>query len=194
MGLVLAPGAGANQRHAFMTALAAALAARGVPVMTFDFPYMAAHRRRPDPPAVLETAWRDAIAFGRQHLPPGLLIGGKSMGGRMATHVAAGDPSLGIQGVVCFGYPLRPPGRAVRSVDHLRRSFVPVLILQGTRDAFGDPTMVEAAVGQGSRVEIQPVDSADHGFARPKALMRTSPPVTDLLADVVVEWTRRVPK
>ncbi|MGE3844735.1 MAG: alpha/beta fold hydrolase [Vicinamibacterales bacterium] len=191
-GIVLAPGAGANQRHTFMTALAAALADRGIAVLTFDFPYMAERRRRPDPTAVLEAAWRDAIAFGREHLPSSLLIGGKSMGGRLATHVAANTAGLGIEGVVCLGYPLRPPGRDIRPVDHLRALSVPVLILQGTRDVFGDPSTLAAALGQGSRVEIVTIEGADHGFGRPKALTRTSAPVVDLLADLALEWTRRV--
>src|SRR5579859_2194352 len=109
---VLAHGAGAGQRHPWMVQLAEGLRARGVRVLTFDFPYMQEGRRAPDRPPVLEASFRAAVGEARAQLEPGerLFIGGKSMGGRMATHLAA-DGEPGLAGVVCLGYPLHPPGK-----------------------------------------------------------------------------------
>lgn len=193
-GCILAPGAGAGQGHPFLTAMATALAARGVSVMTFDFPYMASGRRRPDPAPVLEAAWRDAIEFGRRRLADApLFVGGKSMGGRLVTQVVAqgGAAGSGIEGVICLGYPLQPPGRTgPRSVDHLHRLGLPLLILQGTRDTFGNPDAIRSAIGPADTMEVHAVAGADHGFARPKSFP-AEPSVVDLLADAMLAWMQR---
>jgi predicted alpha/beta-hydrolase family hydrolase len=169
--LVLAHGAGAGQDHPFMVRYARGLAARGVTVVTFDFPYIAAGRKVPDKAPVLEQAFRAAIVEAtarpdfKNHR---VYIGGKSMGGRMATHVAAAPdewpadaPSLA--GVVVFGYPLNPPGgpskRSPDRVSHLARIEVPTLIVQGTRDNFGGPDDVRAAMPQ---ARVHAVVGADH--------------------------------
>jgi predicted alpha/beta-hydrolase family hydrolase len=175
--LILAHGAGAGQAHPFMTAYAEALAARGLDVITFDFPYMAKRRKTPDRAPVLEAAFRAVVnaVAGRAGLAgAGIFIGGKSMGGRIATHLAAdlahwpaGAPPL--SGVVALGYPLAPPGgrRTGDRVSHLRRLTVPTLIVQGTRDPFGGPDEVrEAVFDAGARppIEIVTVEGADHSF------------------------------
>jgi predicted alpha/beta-hydrolase family hydrolase len=193
--LVLAPGAGSNQRHPFLTALAAAIASHGIHVVTFDFPYAAAGRRRPDPPAVLREAWRDVLARVRQEAGPGARVfaGGKSMGGRVATEVAAesGAAALGIAGIVCFGYPFHPPGRAVpRDLGHLASAGAPILILQGTRDAFGGPDAVRAAAGGMAGIEVVPIAEADHGFARPRRLGPTADETIAELAAVTAAWLK----
>jgi predicted alpha/beta-hydrolase family hydrolase len=139
---VFAHGAGAGQGHPFMTAFARDLANAGVDVVTFNFPYMEARRKVPDKAAVLEAAFRDVVAAARARPAldrRALFIGGKSMGGRIATHLAA-QGLAGLQGVVVLGYPLHPPGRADKlRTDHLPRMSVPALIAQGERDAFGTP-------------------------------------------------------
>jgi predicted alpha/beta-hydrolase family hydrolase len=139
---VFAHGAGAGQSHPFMAAYAAALAARGVDVLTFNFPYMNAGRRAPDRAPVLETCFRAVVTYARA-LPPlagrSVFIGGKSMGGRMATHLAAQGLD-GLRGVIVLGYPLHPPGKPDQlRVAHLPKITVPLLIVQGERDTFGAP-------------------------------------------------------
>ena len=138
--VVLAHGAGAGQKHPFMVSTARTLAGRGFDVATFDFPYMAQGRSAPDRAPVLEESFRAAIAEARQWSRAArLVIGGKSMGGRMATHLGAQGVE-GLAGIVALGYPLHPPGKPdqLRSA-HLPSITVPVLIVQGERDTFGTP-------------------------------------------------------
>lgn len=198
--LVLAHGAGAGQSSPFMVAYASQLAARGLSVATFDFAYLARGRKTPDRPAVLEATFRAAIV-GVAQSPIGhraVLIGGKSMGGRIATHLAAdpaawpeGAPSL--SGVVVLGYPLAPPGgrRSGDRVTHLRRLAVPTLIVQGTRDVFGSPDEVREAVftaGVAAPVEIVTVAGGDHSFAVLKSSGREQPTVHAEIQDEIVRW------
>ncbi|HEX4456885.1 MAG TPA: alpha/beta fold hydrolase [Polyangia bacterium] len=137
--LVLAHGAGANQSHAFMIGFATALAARGIDVVTFDFWYSAAGRGAPDRNDALESCWRAALALARAQFGGRVpFIGGKSMGGRIASHLAAaGDDA---RGLVLLGYPLHPPQQLAKlRVEHLPRVKMPTLIVQGQRDPFGAP-------------------------------------------------------
>ena len=137
---VFAHGAGAGQHHPFMAGVSRGLAARGIDVVTFDFPYKRLQKSAPDRPPVLEQSFRDAVAAARKwSRADRLFIGGKSMGGRIATHLAAqGLESL--SGVVCFGYPLHPPGKPQQlRIEHLPSISVPVLVIQGERDPFGTP-------------------------------------------------------
>ena len=135
--LVLAHGAGAGMRSPFMESFAAGLAARGVTVFRFEFPYMreigaTGRRRPPNPLAVLEAAWRGLIA---ELSPRRLIIGGKSMGGRVASLVADDSNAAGL---VCLGYPFHPPGKPEKlRTAHLATLRTPALICQGTRDPFG---------------------------------------------------------
>src|SRR4051794_24527571 len=137
--LVLAHGAGAGQSSAFMIRAASGLAERGISTATFDFDYMAAGRKVPDRTPALERAWREAIAAARVHfeaLP--LCIGGKSMGGRIASHIASQGNAGALAGVIFLGYPLHPPGRPDQRRDaHLPAIAEPMLFVQGSRDAFG---------------------------------------------------------
>ena len=176
-----AHGAGAGQAHPFMVRYARGLAERGIDVVTFDFPYMQAGRKSPDRAPVLEACFRRVIAasMAERHVnATRLFIGGKSMGGRMATHVAAaqGGDEPPLTGVIVFGYPLQPPGGSKRSPDrvsHLLSIRVPTLIVQGTRDTFGGPTditdaVAQAANGQGVKrppIEVYTVEGGDHSLA-----------------------------
>ena len=143
MTLVLAHGAGAPMDSPFMTAFAEGLGERGLRVARFEFPYMAARRadgrkRPPDGQAKLLDAWRQAVEALRTAR---LSIGGKSMGGRMASLVA---DEVGAAGLICLGYPFHPPGRPERlRTVHLQTIETPSLIVQGTRDPFGTRTEVE---------------------------------------------------
>jgi predicted alpha/beta-hydrolase family hydrolase len=141
--LILGHGAGAGQQSSFMTEFAAALAALGADIITFNFLYTEQKRKLPDRAPVLETCYRAVIDGVRDHLDSArhaLFIGGKSMGGRIATQVAAADSDLPLAGLVLLGYPLHPPGRP----DKLRDAHLPavgrsVLFVQGSRDGFGTP-------------------------------------------------------
>jgi len=135
--LVLAHGAGAAMDSEFMTFVAAGIGERGIRVLRFEFPYMAARRtsdsrRPPDREAVLLEAWREAVGECGAARP---FIGGKSMGGRMASMVA---DELSAAGLICFGYPFHPPGKPEKTrTAHLEQLRTPALVIQGSRDAFG---------------------------------------------------------
>jgi predicted alpha/beta-hydrolase family hydrolase len=187
--LVLAHGAGAGQRHPFMVSAATGLAARGIDVVTFDFPYMHERRGAPDKAPVLERTFRAVIAASRadkglaRHR---LFIGGKSMGGRMATHLAAQGVD-GLAGVVVFGYPLHPPGQPDKlRVSHLPSIAVPLLIVQGERDAFGSPAELAPHLNTMSApVVVHPIASADHSLS---VRGKRGPEVFDAMLAAVADW------
>ena len=161
--LVLAHGAGAGQRSPFIVRTAEALAARGISVATFDFPYMAAGRKVPDRAPVLEAAWREAVAEattgGAQ-----VVIGGKSMGGRIATHIAAQGID-GVSGVVLLGYPLHPPGKPQQRRDaHLPQIQLPVLFVQGSDDTFGTANEISDVVDTMPNAFLHVIAGGDHSF------------------------------
>jgi predicted alpha/beta-hydrolase family hydrolase len=141
--LILAHGAGAGQRSTFMVDFAHALTALGIDIVTFNFSYTEQGRKIPDRAPVLESCYRAVIDAARGHVDSArrrLFIGGKSMGGRIATQVAAADADLSLTGLVLLGYPLHPPGRPEQRRDkHLPAISRPMLFVQGTRDAFGTP-------------------------------------------------------
>lgn len=155
--LVLAHGAGAGQTHPFMVAFAEALAARGVDVVTFDFLYVAAGRRAPDRNDKLEACWRAALVLARAEWSGRVpFIGGKSMGGRIASQLAAaGDASAGL---VCLGYPLHPPKQPekLRNAHLPKLSGVPTLVLQGKRDPFGGPDELRAHFARSAKIVAMP--------------------------------------
>ena len=163
--LVVAHGAGGGQKTAFMVRTAEGLAARGIVAATFDFPYMSAGKRVPDKAPVLEAAWRVAIDSARERMPGvPLFIGGKSMGGRIASHVASqGCP--GLAGLVFLGYPLHPPGKPDPRRDaHLPAIAEPMLFVQGSRDAFGTSAEIRALVPKLQRATLHEVPGGDHSF------------------------------
>lgn len=193
---VFAHGAGAGRHSPFMRRYAAMLAARGIDVVTFDFPYMAAGRKLPDRPPVLEAAFRGAVdaalaAVGAR--ATAVVVGGKSMGGRMATHLAAQPDAWRaarpLAGAVAFGYPLRPPGpRGGDRISHLHRLAVPTLIVQGTRDTFGGPDAVHADVGAAAHLTVLPVESGDHSLKVLASAGRRQVEVEEDLATRVSDW------
>lgn len=196
--LTLAHGAGAGQAHPWMRRHAALLAAHGVSVLTFDFPYMAARRKLPDRPPQLEAAFLDAMATAVAQAPQAraLFAAGKSMGGRMATHLAAQPAhwtgAVPFAGAVAFGYPLRPPGpRGGDRVSHLLQPGVPILIVQGTRDSFGGPDDVRAAVGEVPQIAVLPIPTGDHSLAVLKSAGQPQAAVDEDIATRVVAWMQR---
>ena len=174
-----------------MVRVARGLAARGIHTATFDFPYMAARRSVPDRAPVLEASWRDAIAAAREAvgtLP--LFIGGKSMGGRMASHVAA-QKTEGLAGIIFFGYPLHPPGNPQKRRDaHLPDIAEPMLFVQGSRDTFGTAAEIRALLPSLTRATLYEVAGGDHSL---KASSNTAKQddVMERVLDETVAWMDR---
>jgi len=192
--LILAPGAGAGHDHAFMVSFSRAFAARGLHVVTFNFPYVERGRRVPDRNPVLEAAWEAVLLHVRARAgrDAALVAGGKSMGGRIASQVAARDAVPGLPcGLVFLGYPLHPPGRPEqRRTAHWPRVAVPALFVQGSRDPFASPDDLAAELPTfGARASLELVEGGDHSFKVPggASLQR------DVLARVqecVAGWVR----
>jgi predicted alpha/beta-hydrolase family hydrolase len=185
--LVLAHGAGAGQRHPFMVTFARGLADRGIDVVTFDFAYMQQKRKAPDRAPVLEARFREVLASAPAGGP--LFIGGKSMGGRIATHLAAQGVD-GLRGVVALGYPLHPPGNPAQMRDaHLPAVAVPVLMVQGERDTFGTPEELAPVVARmKADVTVHTVPGGDHSFAvRGQQGADVYPPLLDVIARWIEE-------
>jgi predicted alpha/beta-hydrolase family hydrolase len=156
-----------------MVEFACALSALGLDVVTFNFPYTEQGRRIPDRAPVLEACYRDVVNAVRSHVPSAaerLFIGGKSMGGRIATHIAASDPDLPIGGLVLLGYPLHPPGRPDRRRDkHLPSIHRPMLVVQGDRDAFGLPAELQPILATMTPPPVLDVIAGgDHSFKLPR--------------------------
>jgi len=182
---VLAPGAGAGMRHAFLEGAAAALAQVGIGTLRFEFPYQAAGQRRPDRPPVLIEALCEAAAAAANvaHGLP-LLAGGKSMGGRMTSLAASQGLLPGVEKLVFLGFPLHAAGKpGTERARHLADVSQPMLFLQGTRDPLADLTLLEPIVERlGPRARLHRVDGADHGFHVLKRSGRTDAEVLDELA------------
>ena len=158
--LILAHGAGAPMDSPYMARIAAAMGRAGIRVVRFEFPYMRARREGrhpgPDREPVLLGSWREVVA---EFDPAATFIGGKSMGGRMASMVA---DELGVRGLVCFGYPFHPPGRPDRlRTAHLQSLRTPALIIQGTRDPFGGHDEV-AGYGLSPAIRLLWMEDGDH--------------------------------
>lgn len=170
--LLLAHGAGAPQSHPFMVDMATRLAARGLDVVTFDFLYTARGKRMPDRNDVLEATWRAAIGAVRAR--SGLsdrtfFCGGKSMGGRIVSQVAAADGGLQLAGLVFLGYPLHPPGKPKARRDaHLPDVPFPMLFVQGARDPFGTAAELRRLCAKLPRATLHVVPDGDHSLAVPR--------------------------
>ena len=165
--LILAHGAGAGHQSQFMVACAGALSDLDISVVTFNFIYTEQGRRLPDRPALLERCYRAVIAAVRDEIGDRpLFAGGKSMGGRIATQVAAADPGLDLAGLVLLGYPLHPPGKPDQRRDaHLPSVAAPLLFVQGSRDTFGTPAELAPVLARiGDRATLHVVEGGDHSF------------------------------
>ena len=189
--LVLAHGAGAGMRHPFMEAVATRLAERGVATLRYQFPYMEEGSRRPDPPALLVATVRSAVACAAQRaegLP--LFAGGKSLGGRMTSTAAAREPLASVRGLVFLGFPLHAAGRpGAERGAHLREVGIPMLFLQGTRDALADLALLRPLCESlGARARLHVVEGGDHSFHARKRSGRSDDAVQDELADAIASW------
>jgi len=193
---VLAHGAGAGMRHAFFETLVPRLADHGVATLRYQFPYMEAGRRRPDSPAVAQATVRAAVGAAAAAAPDlPLLAGGKSFGGRMTSTAQSTAPLPGGRGLVFLGFPLHPAGRpGAGRADHLDRVALPMLFLQGTRDALADLAHLQPVVARlGARATLQIVEGADHSFGVLKRSGRTADDVLQELATGVAAWAGAIP-
>jgi len=192
---VLAHGAGAGMRHAFMETMATRLAARGIATLRYQFPYVENGSRRIDPEPLLLDTVRAAVAMGREEAGGvTLLAGGKSMGGRMTSRAAAASPLAGVAGIAFLGFPLHPAGQpGISRAEHLAKVSVPLLFLQGTRDTLAELPLLRPVVDKlGARATLHIVEHADHMFHVLKKSGRTDEQVLDELADTVASWSGKL--
>ena len=188
--LVLAHGAGAGEDHPWIRQVAQGLADRGVTTVTFNFPYMEKKKGAPDRPPILEAAFIEVWKEVAREAKTPILAGGKSMGGRMATHVAARhafDPAPA--GLVVFGYPLHPPGAPEKRRDkHLPDITEPMLFLSGTKDTFGTPEELTALMNNLPKAALRLFDGGDHSIQRRS---KTKPDLLVEAIDAAADWMRQ---
>lgn len=190
---VFAHGAGAGMEHAFMAAIARGLAQRGIAVLRFQFPYMAQGSRRPDPPAVAQGSVRAAVQeAGTRLAGVPLFAGGKSYGGRMTSQAQAAEPLAGVRGLVFAGFPLHPAGKpATDRAAHLAGVRVPMLFLQGTRDALADLDLMRQTIeALGSRAALHVIEGGDHSFHVLARSGRKDDEVREELLDTMAGWMK----
>lgn len=200
---VLGHGAGASQDSGFMVMFATGLAARGVDVMTFNFVYMEQGRSVPDQKHKLESCFRAVIETALKHRKlknNRLVIGGKSMGGRIASQVAAqaseaNEPLADqINGLVFLGYPLHPPGAPAKlRVEHLPLIRKPMLFVQGTRDALGSPDEIQPYIkGLKPAAKIHTIEGGDHSFKAPKKFGIPQEQIYETAMNEIVSWAESI--
>ena len=194
-GYVLGHGAGAGMTHPFMTGAAAALAARGIATLRYQFPYMERGSKRPDTPKIAHAAVRAAVAEAARTLPNlPLVAGGKSFGGRMTSQAQAAAPLPGVVGLVFLGFPLHPAGKpSIERAQHLAAIKVPMLFVQGTRDEMADVSLIESTVGAlGPRATLHWVPDGDHSLRVPARSQRDPQQVLDGVFDAIQRWIEGV--
>ena len=189
--LVLAHGAGAGMTHAFMASLAGELARQRLATLRYQFPYMEKGSKRPDPPAVAHAAVRAAVAEAARRLPAlPLFAGGKSFGARMTSQAQAKRPLEGVRGLVFVGFPLHPAKQpSVDRAKHLAEVKVPMLFLQGTRDALAEWPLIEQTTRElGSLATLERIEDADHAFHVRASSGTTDARVLEALAALAGSW------
>jgi predicted alpha/beta-hydrolase family hydrolase len=187
---VLAHGAGAGMAHPFMQAIAVGLAERGIATVRYQFPYMEAGRKRTDPPAIAHAAVRAAVTEAQRRFPKvPLFAGGKSFGGRMTSQAQAVSPLPGVRGLVFLGFPLHPANKpSSERAKHLADVTVPMLFLQGTRDALAELDQLEPVCkALGSRATLRLFEHADHSFHVPARTGNDAAVRAELL-DAAAHW------
>jgi predicted alpha/beta-hydrolase family hydrolase len=188
---VLAHGAGAGMRHVSMDRIAAGLAERGIATFRFNFPYMENKQGRPDQPAVAHAAVRAAVAEAAR-LCPGLklIAGGKSFGGRMTSQAQAKAPLPGVKGLAFLGFPLHAAKKpSAERAGHLADVEIPMLFLQGTRDALADLGLLKPVIAAlGPKATLHEVEGGDHSFAVLKKSGRSNDEALAEVLDTLTAW------
>ena len=192
---VFAHGAGAGMTHASMETVAAALGARSIATLRYQFPYMEKGSKRPDAPAVAHAAVRAAVAEAARRCPSlPLIAGGRSFGGRMTSQAQALSALPGVRGLAFLGFPLHPAGKPSSDrARHLTEVKIPMLFLQGTRDALAELNLLKPVVkGLGSRATLHLLDGADHSFHVLKSSGRNDREVMKEALDAFAAWVEEV--
>lgn len=185
--VIIAHGAGGNMDSPAIAGLQRRITASGVSAVRFNFPYSEKKKKGPDQQPVLVACWRSVADWARKELSPTrLFLGGRSMGGRMASYLVA--DGYACDGIFFIAYPLHPPGKRERQrKDHLKQISVPMLFVSGTRDPFANLDLLEPLVkGLGARLHL--IEGADHGFKVPKALGRKTQEIEDEVARTVLAF------
>jgi predicted alpha/beta-hydrolase family hydrolase len=188
---VIAHGAGAGMQHPFMASLANDLAALRIATLRYQFPYMERHGRRPDTPAVSHATVRAAVAAAGALVPSlPLIAGGKSFGGRMTSQAQAAKPLPRVRGLVFLGFPLHPPKQPSDTRgEHLLKVQIPMLFLQGARDALADVTLLNPLVKRlGNRATLCVLQDADHSFRVPARSTTTNSQINDEVLSALATW------
>ena len=192
---VFAHGAGAGMTHSFMEAFAGGLRERGIACLRYQFPYMEKASKRPDPPAIAHGAVRAAVAKAAEIFPGlSLVAGGKSFGGRMTSQAQAAAPLHGVRGLAFVGFPLHPSGKpSTDRAEHLAMIDIPMLFLQGTRDALAEVKLIEPVVRRlGSRATLHMADGADHSFHVLARSGRNDREVMNEILDAFAAWVEAI--
>ena len=191
---VLAHGAGAGMSHPFMIAVADGLAERGIATMRYQFPYMEQGSKRPDAPKLAQATVRAAVAKAARLVPKlALVAGGKSFGGRMTSQAQAALPLPRVRALIFLGFPLHPAGRPSDERANLVEVKIPMLFLQGTRDALADTCTLQALVKRlGTRATLKLFQDADHSFHVPLRTGRTDAEVRAEMLDTLASWLQTV--
>ena len=199
--VLLGHGAGASQTSGFMRMFAKGLAARGLDVMTFNFVYMEQGRSVPDQKHKLEGCFRAVVETALRHKKlknNRVVIGGKSMGGRIASQVMAGEDresfASDVAGLVFLGYPLHPPGNPAKlRVEHLEHVKKPMLFVQGTRDALGSPDEIKPHIKNlRPAAKIHEIEGGDHSFKAPKKFGLAQEQIFETSMDEIDRWVRSI--
>jgi predicted alpha/beta-hydrolase family hydrolase len=187
---ILAHGAGTGMDHPGMAWVAAGLAGRGISTLRYQFRYRERGEKRPDPPPVAHRVVRSAIAEARRRSPNlPLFAGGRSFGGRMTSQAEALEPT-GVTGLVFLGFPLHPAGKpGIERAAHLAEVRVPMLFIQGARDALAESSLIREVTGDlGRRAKLHLVEAADHSFRVPARSGRREPEVRSEIIDSAADW------
>jgi predicted alpha/beta-hydrolase family hydrolase len=192
---VVAHGAGAGMLHPFMVGLANDLALLRMATLRYQFPYMERHGKRPDSPAICHATVRAAVAAAHQLVPTlPLIAGGKSFGGRMTSQAQAANPLPEVRGLIFLGFPLHPPNQPSDTRgEHLLHVRIPMLFLQGARDAFAELPLLNPLVqrlGLGTTLLLLP--NADHSFHVPARSGSTDRQIRDEMLNAIAAWTESV--
>lgn len=186
----LAHGAGAGMDHLFMETLAEALSKTGIATLRFNFPFMENKKGRPDTPAIAHLTIEAAIKKAHELNPKlPLFVSGKSFGGRMSSQYLSGNPDSPAKGIVFYGFPLHPSGKpSTERADHLNALKIPMLFLQGSRDALADWTLIKKVCDSLRKATLVKLEGADHSFKAVKT------DVMSLLVNETKKWVEKILK
>jgi hypothetical protein len=192
---VLAHGAGAGMNHPFMVAVADELAELGIATLRYQFPFAEKKAKRPDPPQLAQATVRAAVDAAHNMAPDlPLIAGGKSFGGRMTSQAQAAAALPKVRALAFLGFPLHPPGQpSVARAEHLSQVQIPMLFLQGTRDAFAELALIEPLAKRlGSQATLTLLKDADHSFHVPASTGRSDSQVRTVMLTALSSWADAV--